>query len=145
MQILNLDIKAYSAAESDLCGLHRASEEDEEIELELNQLHAAFAARYPQSEPREKHEFPDWHHHLRLFWVYLYHDEFYTPEFIPFVQQLLRAQPRSWFAEFECSSPALVDEKENPNGWVGGFLIYKDTVIFDGCERWPLVQARLGM
>jgi hypothetical protein len=145
MQILELDLAGYCAAESDLCNLHRALDSDEAIERELHEIQAAFQARFPQLTCRKDYEFPDWHHHLRLFWVYLYHDDFYTPEFIPFVQQILRAAPRSWFAEFECYSPALVRQDTNAAGFVGEFLIYKETIMFAVSKNWATVKDRLGI
>lgn len=143
MNIFNLDTAGFCGAESDLCTLHRVANGDEQIGRELQEIRAAFIARFPRLLAREDYEFPDWHHYQRLFWVYLYHDDFYTPELIPFVQQILQAAPRSWFAEFECYSPALVSEDSNPAGYVGDFLIYKETVIFDDSEGWSLVKARL--
>jgi hypothetical protein len=145
MPILEFDSAGYYDAETDLCNLHRVPPDDKDIDRELQQIQSAFKAKFPQLLDRKDYEFPSWHNNLRLFWVYLYHDDFYTPDLIPFVQQVLRATSRSWFAEFECYSPALVREGSNPNGYVGMFLIYKETIMFDDSEYWSTVKASLGV
>ncbi len=144
MQILELDIPGYCAAEQDLCRLHSVPEEDVQIEAEIQQLQQRFGKQYRRLKNRKDFDFPDWHHNLRLFWVYLYADAFYTPAFIPFIQQSLHSMPRSWFAEFECYSPAI-ESPELPSGSVGQFLVYKDTVIFDDCEQWATYRPKLGL
>jgi hypothetical protein len=135
----------YCQEERDLCNLHRVSESDVKIDAELKQIHSAFAADYPQLKIDTDFEFPDWHHNLRLFWAYLHHDDFFTPNFIPRVQKILQAAPRSWFAQFKCYSPSTKSEESNPNGFVGTFLIYKDSVIFSETEYWPAAMPRLGI
>jgi hypothetical protein len=76
--------------------------------------------------------------------VYLHADEFYKAAFIPFIQESLKSMPRSWFAEFECYSPAL-ESSALPSGYIGNFLVYKDTAIFDASERWATYRPKLGV
>jgi hypothetical protein len=144
MKTLQLDIPGYCAAEQDLCRLHAVPEEDQEIEVEIRLLQDRFAKQFPRLTIRKDFEFPDWHHNIRLLWAYLYADEFYTPALIPFVQDCLKSMPRSWFAEFECYSPAL-ESPELPSGFVGEFLVYKDTMIFDDDEQWATYLPKLGL
>ena len=144
MQILDFNIERYSDSEGDLCRRHKVSEDDDHIEHELEHIQSSFAAAYPQLKIDTDYEFPPWHHHLRLFWAYLYSDAFYTEDFLPLVGQLLSAMPRSWFAEFECYSPSL-KSPEKPTGWAGDFLVFKDTVIFCNMSDHQEFKAKLGV
>jgi hypothetical protein len=142
MQILHYDIAAYGAAERDLCKLHRVSEEETLIDMEIEEIQQAFSKLYEELTRDDDYEFPSWHHNLRLFWVYLHSDAFYDERFIPHVQALLAARQRSWFAQFECYSPSL-KSPQLPSGFVGDFIVYKDTVIFSNSDKWALFEPKL--
>lgn len=142
MQIFDYHFVRYCATERDLCDLHRVPEEDVWIEKELERIQSTFANAYPQLKRNDDYEFPPWHHNLRLFWAYLYSDQFYDESFIPRVQKTLSLINRSWFAEFECYSPSL-KSAELPSGYIGEFLVFKDTLIFDGNEQWTTFKPKL--
>jgi len=144
MQILDYDSERYFAAEGDLCQAHRVSEDDVRIETELSRLQGRLAKAYPRLKKDRDYEFPDWHHHIRMFWTYLYSDAFYTEDFIPRVQEFLRSTDRSYFAQFECYSPSL-ESPDLPSGYVGQFLLFKDTVMFCKGESWPAFKIKLNV
>lgn len=142
MPILTLDTHEYCETEADLCRMHKASGGDTCIDIELAEIQRGFSEGFPQLRIREDYEFPSWHHGIRLFWVYLYSDAFYRPEFIPRLQSLVSTQQTSWFAQFECYSPSR-QSSELPSGFVGDFLIYKDTVIFHRADGWSEFRPKL--
>ena len=142
MQIFEYDIPRYSDAERDLCALHKVSDDDNDIETELRQIQSQFSDLYPHLKEGSDFEFPPWHHNLRLFWVYLYADDFYCKQFVPHLQAILQSLSRSWFAEFECYSPAL-ESAELPSGFFGDFLVYRDSVIFCAGDHVDLLRQKL--
>lgn len=142
--MIEYDIKQYWSAERDLCKLHKVSEDEVLIETELDRIHGLFGDAYPLLKKQDDYEFPDWHHHIRIFWAYLYSDAFYNDEFIPTIQRILASASRSWFAEFECYSPTL-KSPELPSGDVGTFLLYKDSLIFQESDHWATYKAKLGV
>ena len=134
----------YTPIEQDLCKLHEVEESDTLIGLEYRQIQDSFQNAFPNLVLNDDFEFPDWHHNLRMLWVYLYSDDFYTAEFIPTMSSLLNKMNRPWFAQFECSAPSL-ESSENVQGFIGWFLIYKESVIFSDSEKWAPYQVKLGV
>src|SRR6188474_1623023 len=103
MQVFHYDIPAYCDLEKDLCSLHAVPEEFEGIGDEWREIQEAFRSEF-RAIPEGGYEFPDWHHNIRMLWVYLYSDLFYTPKFIATIQRILEGMREPWFAQFECYS-----------------------------------------
>ena len=143
MKVLNLSEDEYSDLSLDLWNTHGVSVEDDQIEIELKDLQGRFRSGYP-SVNESDYEFPDWHNHCRLFWAYLYTDDFFDTNVVPLICEAISSQPRSWFAQFECYSPSL-ESSELPTGAIGDFLIFQDTIAFCESESWQLFRPRLGL
>lgn len=144
MQVLRYNIEKYCAAERDLCSLHAVPEEYEGINEEYETAKRLFAQAFGNLKDGIDYELPDWHHNIRMLWVYVYSDSFYCPQFVGCIKQLLRDMPHEWFAQFECYSPAR-ESAGLPTGWVGDFLIYKDTAMFCESDGWNDYRSKLGI
>ena len=143
MQVIKDSID-YTAIEQELCELHLVDETDALICTEYQQIQSSFQNLFPSLVVDEDFELPDWHNHIRMLWVYLYSDEFYTPELIPRVHMILARMKRPWFAQFECFSPEL-ESSENKPGLVGDFLLFRESVVFSASEGWKQIQPKLGV
>jgi hypothetical protein len=142
MKVLNLSDDEFSTLELDLCNKHGVPVDDDRIEIELKDIQGRFCVGCPSANESD-YEFPDWHNHCRLFWAYLYTDDFFDTDFVPLICKVISSQPRSWFAQFECYSPSL-ESSELPTGAIGDFLVFEDTVAFCEDEAWQLFRPRLG-
>jgi hypothetical protein len=97
-------------------------EDTRDSENEWRALLAAFASEFPIFAKKD-YEFADWHYEMRSIFACLYNEEFYKPDFIPKVQQILRNQKNESFAKFECF--------DNNSDLVGCIMIFKHEVIFN--------------
>ncbi len=130
MKITVHPLEKYDELEQDLCSLHAASDAEEVVDREYADIRSKFATSFPCAT-HDDYGFPEWHHNLRMLWVYLYSDVFYTPELLRNLQRITESMEMSWFMQFECYSPSL-ESDELPTGYLGHFLVYKDSVIV--CE-----------
>ena len=131
----------YTALEQELCGLHLASD-DSQIDSEFEQMKAQFTAKYPELDRDEHFEFTDWHSNIRMLWVYLYSDQFYSPKLLANIHDILNSTNFQWFAQFECYSP-IFETNTNQTGSIGCFFVYKDSAVFDNCAEWNHVLSRI--
>jgi len=69
------------------------------------------------------YEFSDWHHGLRILYVYLYNTKFYDKDFISKIQAIIQGHENACFARFECYDSSL--------HLTGNFMVFSDTVVFD--------------
>ena len=132
----------YGSLEQELCGLHLVEDTDSKIDTEFTQLQNVFSATFPNLDNGEDFEFTSWHNNIRMIWVYLYSDQFYNSELLARIKQMIDSMERPWFAQFECYSPAL-ESKSNPNGVIGDFLLYRDSVVFSNSAGWDLIYPRI--
>ena len=141
MKILNYALEEYTSLEQELCEIHSGKEEelDKEYEIVCNRFREAFS----NFEDEKDYELPEWHHNIRMLWVYIYNEKLYTKTFIETIQKIID-MPNSWFAQFECYSEELKCQ-ENRSGAVGDFYLYKDTLVFDLSEPWPNYKEKLGI
>lgn len=131
----------YTEIEQEICGIHLA-EEDPEIDHEFEQLKKSFAGLYANLKPNEDYEFTDWHDNIRMLWVYLYSDSFYNIELLVNSRKIIESMESKWFVQFECYSKELESER-NQTGAIGWFLVFKDSVIFDGNREWDRFLKRI--
>jgi hypothetical protein len=133
VKVLRYDGHAYSELEGELCSIHSVPESFEGIGKEWSELQLAFRREFKEI-PEDGYEFPDWHDNIRMLWVYLYSDLFYTPQFLPKVQRILEGRNPGWFAQFECH---FLEAK-----LMGWFLVYRDSIVF-GNDTW--IAQKLGI
>ena len=91
----------YTLLEQDICGLH-AADNCEMIDREFEQLKKRFSATYPNLHVSIDFEFTDWHHNIRMLWVYLYSDQFYDVKLLINLQSIIASTSSKWFAQLEC-------------------------------------------
>ena len=137
MQVIHYNIKEYCAVESELCDIHstKGKDFDDEYELVCNR----FRKEFSEFENDEDYEIPEYHSEIRMLWVYLYKEDLYDSRFISRLKRIID-MPKSWFAQFECYS------KNDDGGYnfIGDFIIYKDSLIFDENENWDEYKIKLG-
>ena len=131
----------YSQLQQEICGLH-LGENDNMLDREFEQLKTRFNQSYPALEQDEDFEFTDWHSNLRMLWVYLYSDKFYNPDLLSNTFRLIESMESPWFFQFECYSKSI-ESNTNQTGSIGCFLVYKDSVIFNGNPEWDLFVKRI--
>jgi hypothetical protein len=141
MKVTCYTLEEYHQLEQDLCAMHSASEEEDILDREYVDIKTKFSSAYPNATI-DDYEFPEWHNNMRMMWLYLYSDIFYTNDFIRNIQRILNSMSKSWFAQFECYSPSAVTS-ESPNGSLGHFMIYKNSVMIWECDSTPILIEKI--
>ena len=131
----------YTATEQEVCSLHLASD-DQFIDTEFESIKAQFTTKYSDLKLEEDFEFPNWHENIRMLWVYLYSDQFYTTELLSNIHSILESTDFKWFAQFECYSPIL-EYNDNQTGSIGSFFVFKDSAVFCDRAEWGQILGRI--
>ena len=131
----------YTAVEQEVCGLHLVVD-DQAIDNEFRAVKSQFIAKFPALNLDDDFEFTDWHHNIRMLWVYLYSDKFYTADLLSNIYGILETTEFKWFAQFECYSPR-VENVDSQSGLVGSFFIYKESAVFCDHSGWAGILSRI--
>jgi len=142
-KIFSLD--EFGDIAKDLCSIHKVPEKNEAIDDEWADIKRRFAEEMGESLKLDvDYEFPDWHHNIRLFWLYLYSERLFSPRLLDAICAALAPYDDRWFAQCECYSDQSVPGGGRVSS-IGEFIVHKNSVLVSESEAWPVYLPKLGL